>query len=31
MWFNISREWNSVDENTKEEIGLDNEHDGEFW
>lgn len=26
-----SREWNSLDSETKEEIGLVKDHDGEFW
>ena len=30
-WSDNSREWNSISESEKSEIGLVNEKDGEFW
>lgn len=30
-WSDGSREWNSVSESEKAEIGLVNDKDGEFW
>ena len=30
-WADSSREWNSVSDEEKEEIGLNFDRDGEFW
>jgi len=30
-WSDESNEWNSLDEDTRAEMGLSKEHDGEFW